>query len=389
MSLTNIQKKAIKLLNRSPNPVIWAGAIRSGKTTGGIHALLFRSVTHPPTDYIIAGRTSTTVLRNVVLPMRRLADDFGLKPRLRRGENYMEVGDCCFYYFGANTENAQDVVQGMTAGGFMLDEAALLPKSFIMQCIARCSEENPMMLMTMNKTSPHHWIKKEFIDTGACSLIESRLEDNPHISKDTVAMYESTLQGHYKSRMLDNEWAAATGRIFNDMKESGFPTRYTEEVISVDAAQSGTTAALLFRKVGNHWVVCKEYYYTGEKTLRRHAIDIANMSQEASIVIDPSAASLRLELRELNRYVFNGNNNVEYGIKNTQYAINKQKLWVYPKGCPNLLSEMQGYVWDENASDRGVDQPVKQRDHACDCIRYFCATFLPTHNGIIKKPTYL
>lgn len=389
MSLTPKQKEALKMLHVSPVPVVWAGSIRSGKTHGGIHALIFRTQTHDPSDYIIAGRSTTTIMRNVVLPMRRLAEEYGLKPSLRRGENFLEIGDSIFYYFGANNENSQDVVQGMTAGGFLLDEAALMPKSFVMQCIARCSEENPMMLMTMNKTSPHHWIKKEFIDAGACQLIESKLEDNPTIAKSTRDMYAKTLQGHYKARMLDNEWASATGRIFNDLLEVAAPKSSSQDVVAVDAAQSGTTAAVLFRKTGQYWVAVKEYYFTGEKQVKRHAVDIAMMSQKATFVIDPTAASLRLELRDLGRYVFNGNNDVDYGIRTTQFAINNGKVRVYAKGCPNLLSELEGYVWDEKASERGLDQPIKKRDHACDCLRYFCAAYLPNNSGIIRKPSYL
>lgn len=390
MALTNIQTKAIRLANGSQSPVVWAGSIRSGKTHGCINALIFRSQTHDPADYIVAGRTSTTVLRNVIIPMKKLAESYGLKAKLKRNDMLLEIDGSKFYYFGANTEDSQDVVQGMTAGGFLLDEAVLLPKSFVMQCIARCSVADPIMLMTMNKTSPHHWLKKEMIDTGAVELIESTLEDNPYIGKQTKQMYESTLQGHYKERMLNNEWASATGRIFPDIMEVPKPERSGDEVIAVDAAQSGTTAALLFRKINQKsWVAIKEYYYTGERRISRHAIDIAMLSQKAKIVIDPSAASLKLELRELGRNVRNGNNDVDFGIRTTQNAINNHYVRVYAKGCPNLLSEMESYVWDEKASERGIDQPVKQKDHACDCLRYFCATYTPIYNKIQKKPLYL
>ena len=51
----------------------------------------------------------------------------------------VEIGSNSYYLYGANTEAAQDALQGLTAAGAYLDEAALFPQSFIDQAIGRCS----------------------------------------------------------------------------------------------------------------------------------------------------------------------------------------------------------------------------------------------------------
>ena len=38
--------------------------------------------------------------------------------------------------------------------------------------------------------------------------------------------------------------------------------------------------------------------------------------------------------------------------------------------CSGLIPEMQSYVWDEKAVERGEEKPVKQMDHGPDALRY-------------------
>ena len=47
-----------------------------------------------------------------------------------------------YYLFGGRDESSASLIQGMTLGGVMLDEVALMPRSFVEQAVARCSLEN-------------------------------------------------------------------------------------------------------------------------------------------------------------------------------------------------------------------------------------------------------
>ena len=42
--------------------------------------------------------------------------------------------------------------------------------------------------------------------------------------------------------------------------------------------------------------------------------------------------------------------------------------------CVNTIGEFGIYSWDEKASDRGEDAPLKENDHAMDAARYFVRT---------------
>lgn len=58
-------------------------------------------------------------------------------------KNYMDVSFCGrknrFYYIGGRDEGSPSLIQGVTLAGVLLDEAALMPRSFIEQAVARCS----------------------------------------------------------------------------------------------------------------------------------------------------------------------------------------------------------------------------------------------------------
>ncbi len=42
--------------------------------------------------------------------------------------------------------------------------------------------------------------------------------------------------------------------------------------------------------------------------------------------------------------------------------------------CKNTIREIEGYVWDNKAAERGRDEPLKKDDHAVDALRYILAS---------------
>ena len=64
--------------------------------------------------------------RNVVRPMQQILEAWGWPYEyIRSGsEARLEIGSNTYYLYGANTEASQDALQGLTAAGAYLDEAA-------------------------------------------------------------------------------------------------------------------------------------------------------------------------------------------------------------------------------------------------------------------------
>lgn len=63
-------------------------------------------------------------------------------------------------------------------------------------------------------------------------------------------------------------------------------------------------------------------------------------------------------------------NNVSDGIRDTASAMQKGLFKVNPD-IKEWQDEAQGYVWDD---EKGIDAPVKEKDHYMDSTRYFVRT---------------
>jgi chemotaxis regulatin CheY-phosphate phosphatase CheZ len=60
-------------------------------------------------------------------------------------------------------------------------------------------------------------------------------------------------------------------------------------------------------------------------------------------------------------------------LNSIQRIINALELgWLHLVGpaTPMLQEELIGYRWDDRATERGEDRPVKESDDLVDCLRY-------------------
>ena len=93
------------------------------------------------------------------------------------------------------------------------------------------------------------------------------------------------------------------------------------------------------------------------------------------IILDPSAASFKAELKKRGYYVKKAKNDVENGIRFVGSLLKQGKI-TFMDCCENTIKEFASYIWDEKAAERGEDKPVKEHDHAMDAVRYFAYTII-------------
>lgn len=357
--------------------VVWAGSWRSGKTLGMSKAFLAHSLRYKNAQFLISGRTYTSAIRIVLPYITDFLKLHSVPYELLRARGELKVYSNTYYIHGGSTERSQDVIQGLTLAGLLLDEAPLMPQSYVNQALGRLSVKGARAYMTLNKTSPRHWFKKEIVDAKAedISLIESTLADAPYIDDDTRKFYENYFTGHYKARYVDNLWAAADGLVYENYSIDPDIPASPLCVISVDWGTASPTAALFVNEAGH---VYDEYYYDGSKSSQRspaeHALEIVRQalpSRIHTVIVDPSALVLKNEFERLGVNVMSADNSVDEGIQITQRALSTGAVRI-AQSCENLVEELSGYVWDEKAAERGVDRPVKKDDHALDALRYYC-----------------
>jgi hypothetical protein len=85
--------------------------------------------------------------------------------------------------------------------------------------------------------------------------------------------------------------------------------------------------------------------------------------------VDPSAASFTTQLRRDHLTPTAAKNDVMDGIRTVSSVLAANKLFVHAS-CKDLITEIGGYSWDDQAALRGEERPIKVADHGVDALRY-------------------
>ena len=150
----------------SRDAIICDGAVRSGKTVCmSISFVLWAFYEFTDSSFAICGKTITSVKRNIVTPLLPLLQEMGFTCKELHSKNLIEISKDGrhnrFYLFGGRDESSAALIQGMTLTGLMLDEVALMPRSFCEQAIARCSVDGSRLWFNCNPENPSHWFYRE------------------------------------------------------------------------------------------------------------------------------------------------------------------------------------------------------------------------------------
>lgn len=383
--------------------IIADGAIRSGKTVSmALSFVIWAMNSFAEENFAMCGKTIGSFRRNVLVVLKLMLAARGYRSKYHRADNLLEVsrGDNTnyFYIFGGKDERSQDLIQGITLAGVFFDEVALMPESFVNQATGRCSVDGSKYWFNCNPEGPYHWFKVNWIDKAIekdLLYLHFTMDDNLSLSEKIKARYRSMYSGVFYKRYILGLWCVAEGVIydmFDAVKHvvSAVSTPATEKyIVSCDYGTQNATVFLLWRKDGEKWVCCREYYYSGrnenrQKTDSEFADDLAEWLgniKPKKIIVDPSAASFIAELRQRGFVIKKAKNDVLDGIRVVAALLNREQIAIADI-CEETIKEFASYVWDEKAAERGEDKPVKANDHCMDALRYFCYTMLKKSNGI-------
>jgi PBSX family phage terminase large subunit len=372
--------------------IIADGAIRSGKTVCMSLAFIQWSMhSFNGQNFGMCGKTVGSFRRNVLSVLKQMLPARGYTIRDRRTDNLVVISrgstENYYYIFGGKDEGSQDLVQGITLAGILLDEIALMPESFVNQATGRCSVDGSKFWCNCNPAGPEHWFKKQWIDERQkrnLLYLHFTMEDNLSLSEQIRARYRAMYTGIFYRRYILGQWCLAEGLVYefdperhvtHDLPECG------EWYISCDYGTLNPFSAGLWCVRDGVAVRVAEFYHSGREQQRQltdeeyyRAIEqLAGDRDIRHIVVDPSAASFIACIRSHKRFsVRKAKNDVMYGIRLTAMMLQAGVIKI-GSGCKDAIREFGLYRWDDKGE---VDKPVKENDHAMDDIRYFCATVM-------------
>lgn len=374
--------------------IICDGAVRSGKTLCmSMSFVMWASINFEDTFFGICGKTITSARRNLIAPLVKNAQEWGFAVKDYGSKNYLDISingsTNRFYIFGGKDEGSAALIQGMTLGGILLDEVALMPRSFVEQAVARCSVSRSKLWFNCNPENQYHWFKKEWIDKAADKnllYLHFALSDNPSLSNGIIERYKTLYSGTFYQRFVLGRWTNTAGNVYPmfDLKThtvDKLPSSFSRFAVSCDYGTVNPSSFGLWGLSDKIWYRIDEYYYNSrergvQRTDEEHykALEKLCGNRDIELVIcDPSAASFIECVRRHGKFkVMPAKNDVLSGIRRVSDALSGCKIKIY-RGCEDSIREFSLYRWDNSI---GIDCPVKENDHAMDDIRYFVSHFL-------------
>lgn len=356
---------------------ILEGSVRSGKTW--ISAVMWGFwVAASPKDgaYLMAGKTLTTLRRNVLEPMCGM---FGECFTYSLSKKEARLFGRRVYLEGAANAQAESKIRGMTLNGAYCDELSLFPEEFFAMLLSRLSVSGAKLLATTNPDNPGHWLKRNYLDNPALDLLDLKftLEDNPYLPEEYVRSLRTEYTGVYYDRFILGNWVAAEGRIYEDFSEkclispeelrmrlSGAPL--VTSVVGVDYGGNKSASAFVhtgydagFRNV----YVLSEHYdrrntsaeslisafadYIAAERERFPTLEMACCDSAEQLLIKSFRSAVSLEVRNAMK------KQVGTRINMVNRLISSGRLHVSTE-CPHLIDALKSAVWDESSIHRDV-----------------------------------
>ncbi|WP_052062017.1 PBSX family phage terminase large subunit [Rhodococcoides fascians] len=392
---------------------IFEGSIRAGKTFSWLMIMLDKiKNAGPEGSIIIVGKNRDAIYRNVFEPIESIPAfaEFAKEVHYRQGAATAIIYGRKVHCIGANDAKSENRIRGMSVQQVYLDEITVLDQSFFKQALGRMSIPGAQMFGTTNPDTPAHFLKKDYLDRigvpddqGKLQLTNWRrfhfnIEDNPSLEEEYKASLYAEYTGLWYRRFILGHWVAAEGAVYDmwDQERHVVPWEKLPAMteyfgVGIDYGTTNATSAILLGlgQDGVLYAVDEWRYAASSSESRKTDSQLSEGIREwltkphlpaphgnpdiGPVIVDPAAASFRVQMKADGVHTYPASNEVLYGIRLLANLLEKGKLKVSSK-CRGLIQEFPGYSWDPKQTDNGKDYPITKDDHGLDSLRYVCST---------------
>lgn len=368
------------------------GAVRAGKTVDNV-AMFAKMLELGVQDkiHLASGSTSANAKLNI-----GDCNGFGLEYIFRgrckwskyKGNECLRIKtanrEYIVIFVGGSKADSFKKIRGNSYGMWIATEINLHHDSFIKDAFNRqIASKTRRVFWDLNPSSPANFIYKDYIDKFEETYGERynyehfTIRDNASITEERIRDIESQYDKNsvWYRRDILGERCNAEGLVYpmfnkdiHVVRKGDVQTEGDYYVSSDYGIQNATVFLLWQKEVGSkRWICLNEYYYSGrdnhyQKTVSEHVkglIQMLNGIEPRAIIVDPSASALITEIRRKGYHVRRADNDVKEGIDDVSTMLANQLL-AFCDCCVNTIGEFGIYSWDEKASERGEDAPLKK-----------------------------
>lgn len=375
--------------------LICDGAVRSGKTLFiSISFVYWAMENFNDCKFAICSKTIDSAKRNILDPLlkiKSLQDMYDMSFNRSSNELTVKSGNVenVFHVFGGKDERSQDLIQGITLSGVMLDEVVLMPRSFVDQALARMlTESRSKTWISCNPGTPDHWFYKHYIKDldKRTKYLHFLMTDNPANNDESLRKAEKFYKsGVFRDRYILGKWVRAEGLIyplfanandkyiFDDHEKllKKLNTRLQAVYIGVDFGHNkskncfectGITKG--FKEVialDEHYIkedvdtneLAKQFVEFADKCIKKYHMPIKSYHDNAEAMIlrtiRHAAMDAGLQCSVAGCY----KHEIIDRIALTDNLLSSKRLYV-SKDCENLIDALNTAVWDDKNKKDGV-----------------------------------
>ena len=408
--------------------IIADGSVRSGKTVSMAPAFVnWAMVNYDECDFALCGKTVGSLRRNVINTLKQQLISLGYEYEEKRTENLIVITDGnhtnYFYQFGGKDESSQDLIQGMTLGGVLFDEVALMPQSFVAQAEARCSVAGSKLWYNCNPKGPSHWFKKEYVDIAKDKkllYLHFTMKDNLTLTQEVRERYERMFTGVFYIRNVLGLWVTAEGKIYTAFKKDNIipvtdwyardkdgkythPIRKKISIVTMGVDFGGNKSSHAFNLTGftsgfNELVTLKEKRILEDVTpneLEEQFLEfvrecIEEYPQLTTVYCDSAEQVLIRGFKTVLR-----NNGIALAVKNARKGeiidrirfycqmMNQMRYFIV-SNCKETIQALDDAVWEEDKEDVRLDDGSTNID-SLDAQEYSSEPFMRTMIDLRKR----
>lgn len=379
MNLSPKQQQALLTLKRGGlrRLNIFEGSVRSGKTYISMIMWGFWVAGSPQdSGYLMAGKTLTTLKRNVLEPMCGI---FGGNFSYSLSKKEARLFGRRVYLEGAANAEAESKIRGMTLRGAYCDELTLFGEDFFVMLLSRLSERGAKLFATTNPDTPTHWVKRDYLDNKAVDLLSFHftLDDNIFLPREYTAQLKAEFCGVFYDRFILGKWVAAEGRVYDGFSQECIISpqelaqrleqgRLITSAVGVDYGGNGSASAFVhvgFDAGFNNVYVLSEYYdarnrsaeslisafaeYASRERERFPVLSAAYCDSAEQLLVKSFRHAVRLEVKNALKKPINTRINM------LNRLIAAGRFYVSTE-CPHVIEALRTAVWDERDIHRDV-----------------------------------
>lgn len=198
--------------------------------------------------------------------------------------------------------------------------------------------------------------------------------DNPYISGEEIERAKRGLPENrfYQEFMAD--FRKTEGLVYKEFDRVRHiteeqPKQIIKTLAGIDWGWTNPAAVYRIRVDNdNHYWIDEEFYKKEQTT--EAIIEAVKLRKPDVVYPDPAEPDRLEEARKAGLNVREVNKDIEAGIARIQELFKQNRIHIHPS-CINLIWELETYSYpDKKPNQNEKELPIKENDHALDCIRY-------------------